>query len=139
MAPVTLSPLTQRRLHQFRANRRGFWSFWLFLTLFVVSLFAEFIANDKPMLVRYDGAYYMPVFNTYPETTFGGIFETEAEYRDPEVRKLIEEKGWMVWPVIPYSYSTIIKDLPGPAPSPPSLRNWLGTDEQASDVVARMI
>ncbi len=133
------SPLTQRRLHQFRANRRGFWSFWIFLTLFFVSLFAEFIANDKPILVRYDGGFYMPVFKTYPETTFGGIFETEAEYRDPEVRKLIEEKGWMVWPLIPYSYSTIIKDLPGPAPSPPSAKNWLGTDDQARDVVARLI
>jgi microcin C transport system permease protein len=139
MAPVKLTPLTQRRLHQFRANRRGYWSFWLFLTLFFVSLFAEFIANDKPILVRYDDGFYMPVFKAYPETTFGGIFETEAEYRDPEVRKLIEEKGWIVWPIIPYSYSTIIKDLPSPAPSPPSWRNWLGTDDQARDVVARMI
>lgn len=139
MAPVTLTPLTQRRLHQFRANRRGYWSFWIFLTLFVVSLFAEFIANDKPILVRYDGSFYTPVLKAYPETTFGGIFETEAEYRDPEVRKLIEEKGWIVWPIIPYSYRTIIKDLPSPAPSPPSWRNWLGTDDQARDVVARMI
>lgn len=139
MALLRPSPLTRRRLHQFRANRRGFWSFWIFLTLFFVSLFAEFIANDKPILVRYDGGFYMPVFKTYPETTFGGIFETEAEYRDPEVRKLIAEKGWMVWPPIPYSYSTIIKDLPGPAPSPPSAMNWLGTDDQARDVVARLI
>lgn len=139
MAPVKLTPLTQRRLHQFRANRRGYWSFWIFLTLFFVSLFAEFIANDKPILVRYDGGFYMPVFKAYPETAFGGIFETEAEYRDPEVRKLIEEKGWIVWPIIPYSYRTIIKDLPSPAPAPPSWRNWLGTDDQARDVVARMI
>ena len=139
MALVKLTPLTQRRLLQFRANRRGLWSFWIFLILFVVSLFAEFIANDKPILVRYDGAFYMPVLKAYPETAFGGIFETEAEYRDVEVRKLIEEKGWMVWPLIPYSYSTIIKSLPGPAPSPPSWDNWLGTDDQARDVVARLI
>ncbi|MBL8703406.1 MAG: ABC transporter permease [Rhodospirillales bacterium] len=139
MALVKLTPLTQRRLHQFRANRRGYWSFWIFLTLFFVSLFAEFIANDKPILVRYDGGFYMPVFKAYPETAFGGIFETEAEYRDPEVKKLIEDKGWIVWPLIPYSYRTIIKDLPSPAPSPPSWRNWLGTDDQARDVVARMI
>jgi microcin C transport system permease protein len=139
MPGITLSPLTRRRLHNFRANRRGFWSLWIFLALSVVSLFAELIANDKPILVRYDGGIYMPVFKVYPETAFGGIFETEADYLDPEVRKLIEEKGWMVWPIIPYSYGTIIKDLPVPAPAPPSRRNWLGTDDQARDVVARVI
>ena len=133
---INLSPLTRRRLRNFRANRRGFWSLWIFLVLFVISLFAEFIANDKPLLIGYDGALYFPILETYPETTFGGIFETEADYRDPFVAELIQEKGWMIWPLIPYSYDTIILDLPGPAPSPPSAENWLGTDDQARDVVA---
>ncbi|MFO1071013.1 MAG: ABC transporter permease [Geminicoccaceae bacterium] len=135
-----LGPMGQRRLANFRANRRGWWSFWIFLVLFVVSLFAEFIANDRPLLVRYDGQFYVPVLVAYPETTFGGIFETEAEYGDPEVQALIAEKGWIVWPPIPYSYDTVVKDLPGDrAPSPPSAQNWLGTDDQARDVVARII
>src|SRR5204862_38012 len=96
-----ITPLTRRRLDNFRANKRGFWSLWLFLALFVASLFAEFIANDRPLLVNYDGAYYYPVFRNYPETTFGGDFPTEADYRDPAVKKLIKDKGWMVWPLIP--------------------------------------
>jgi microcin C transport system permease protein len=132
-------PLNARRLANFRANKRGYWSFWIFTTLLFVSLFAELIANDKPILVRYDDAYYFPVWVAYPETAFGGFFETEAEYKDPEVQTLIEEAGWMVWPPIPYKHDTVIFDLPSPAPSPPSARNWLGTDEQARDVVARLI
>ena len=139
MARITLSPLNRRRLHNFRANKRGYWSFWLFAVLFILSLFAELIANDKPILVRFDGSFYLPFARLYPETAFGGVFETEAEYRDPEVKKLIEAKGWMVWAPIPYSYRTVMTDLPGPAPSPPSLNNWLGTDDQARDVTARVI
>ena len=134
-----ITPLTRRRLANFRANRRGFWSLWLFLALFFGSLFAEVIANDKPLLVRYDGAYYLPVFTSYPETTFGGEFATETDYRDPFVRTLIAAKGWMIWPLIPYSYQTINYALPVPAPAPPSAENWLGTDDQGRDVVARMI
>ncbi len=134
-----VSPLTRRRLRNFRGNRRGFWSLWVFLVLFVLSLFAEFIANDKPLLIRYDGAFYTPIFKAYPETEFGGVFETETEYRDPFVIELIEERGWIVWPPIPYSYDTVIRDLDAPSPAPPSARNWLGTDDQARDVVARLI
>ncbi|WP_042442382.1 ABC transporter permease [Azospirillum sp. B510] len=134
-----MTPLTRRRLANFKANRRGFWSFWIFLALFTVSLGAEFIANDKPLLVRYEDHYYWPVFRTYPETTFGGEFETEADYRDAYVRDLITAKGWMVWPPIPYSYRTINYNLPVPAPAPPSADNWLGTDDQGRDVVARLI
>ncbi len=131
--------------------------------LFVLSLGAEFIANDKPFLVEYDGGYYFPGFKAYPETTFGGDFETEADYRDPYLKKLIAEKGgWMVWPAIRYSYDTHNLDLPTPAPSPPTWMltdaqcepiatklggkgcgalewNWLGTDDQGRDVVARLI
>ena len=134
-----MTPLTRRRLANFKANRRGFWSFWIFLVLFFVSLGAEFIANDKPLVIEYENHYYWPVFNAYPETTFGGEFETETDYRDPYVRDLINSKGWMVWPLIPYSYRTINYNLPVPAPAPPSAENWLGTDDQGRDVVARLI
>lgn len=136
---IKITPLTGRRLHNFRANGRGFWSLWLFLLLFGISLFAEFIANDKPMLIRYDGGFYLPVLVSYPETTFGGEFPTEADYHDPEVVQLIQAKGWMLWPPIPYRYDTVVKDLDRPAPSAPSARNWLGTDDQARDVTARLI
>jgi microcin C transport system permease protein len=135
--PIT--PLTERRLANFRANRRGHWSLWLFVALFFFTLFAEFIANDKPLLVRFDGAFYYPVLTSYPETDFGGDFETEADYSDPFVVELIEEKGWVVWPLIPYSFDTPVTDLPTPAPSSPTAQNWLGTDDQARDVTARLI
>lgn len=136
---MALSPLNQRRLANFRANRRGWWSLWIFTVLLVLSLGAELIANDKPLLLRYQGHFYFPVFVSYPETDFGGFLETEADYRDPEVAQLIDEHGWMVWPPIPYSYDTVIRDLGVPAPSPPSWHNWLGTDDQARDVLARLI
>ena len=136
---MTLPPITQRRLHQFKANKRGYWSFWIFLFLFILCLGAEFLANDKPILVRYDGAFYMPVFESYAETEFGGDFETEAEYRDPFVQDLINEKGWIIWPPIRFSYDTINYNLPQPAPSPPTTENWLGTDDQGRDVMARVI
>ena len=136
---IAISPLNRRRFDNFRANRRGYWSFWIFAILFVVSLFAEFVANDRPILVRYEGRFYMPVMVEYPETTFGGVFETATDYHDPEVRKLIEDKGWIVWPPIPYSYDTVVHDLGRPSPSPPTAKNWLGTDDQARDVTARLI
>jgi microcin C transport system permease protein len=134
-----LSPLNQRRLANFRANKRGFWSLWIFLGLFMLSLVAELIANERPLLVRYDGAYYMPFMQSYPETTFGGEFETEADYRDPFVLEQIREKGWVVWPPVPFSYNTVNRNLTVPAPAPPSSENWLGTDDQGRDVVARLI
>ncbi len=136
---MRVSPINQRRLANFAANRRGFWSLWIFLVIFILSLFAEFIANDRPLLVRYGGAFYVPVLNAYPETTFGGFFETEADYRDPEVKKLIDEKGWILWPPIPYRYDSIVRDLGRPSPAPPTAKNWLGTDDQARDVAARII
>ena len=135
-----LSPINARRLRAFKANKRGYYSFVLFVVLFFVTLFAEFIANDKPFLVKYDGAFYVPIFKMYTEKQFGGEFETEADYRDPAVQQFIHEKGgWIIWPPIPYSYRTIKLDLPVPAPAPPSLDNWLGTDDQGRDVVARVI
>ena len=136
---IAVTPLTRRRYENFKANRRGWFALWVFMALFVVSLFAEFLANDKPILVWYEGKPRMPIFSFYPETAFGGEFETEADYWDPVVVDLIRAKGWMVRPPIPYSHRTVILDLGKPAPTPPSSRNLLGTDDQARDVLARLI
>ncbi len=136
---MTLSPLTRRRLAQFRANGRGFYSLQIFMVLFIIALGANFIANDKPLIVSYDGGLYFPAFKAYPETVFGGEFETEADYRDQFVADLINAKGWMVWPPIRYSYDTINYNLTQPAPSPPTRDNIFGTDDQGRDVAARVI
>ena len=136
---MRLTPLTRRRLRNFRRNGRAFWSLAIFGLLFVVTLFAEFLANDRPLIVSYDGGYYFPVLKVYPETTFGGEFATEADYKDPYVRKLIDKKGWLLYPAIPFKYDTVVRDLPGPAPTIPDGRNRLGTDDQARDVMARLI
>lgn len=162
----SLSPLNKRRWRNFTRNRRAYWSLWIFLFLFVMSLFAEFLANDKPILVSYRGEYRMPIFSFYSERDYGGDFPTQAEYKDIEVKCLIETggletcfddpeglieaaradtideeafvKGWLIWPPVPYSYDTIV-DIPGVAPSPPDENNWLGTDDTKRDVVARVI
>lgn len=134
-----ITPLTARRLGNFRANRRGYWSLWIFLILFFFSLFADVIANDRPIVVYYKGSIYMPVFKDYAETTFGGDFPTSPDYRDPFIRESIAKDGWSIWPLIPYSYGTIVKDLGRPSPTPPTWKNWLGTDDQARDVMARVI
>ncbi|MDH3671082.1 MAG: ABC transporter permease [Gammaproteobacteria bacterium] len=136
---MKISPITERRLQNFRANKRGYWSLWIFLAFFVVTLFSEFVANDKPFLVYYEGDIYIPIFRAYPETTFGGEFPTTADYRDPFVAKLINDNGWMIWPIIRYNHRTVAWDLAVPAPSPPDAEHWLGTDDQARDVVARLI
>jgi len=135
----SFSPIIQRRIQNFRANRRGWWSLWIFLALFLVSLFAEFVANDKPLLIRYNGSFYVPVLKAYPETEFGGDFLTEADYRSPFVAELINRDGWMMWPPIRYHHRSVAWDLTGPAPSRPDSTHWLGTDDQARDVVARVI
>lgn len=136
---IQLSPINQRRISNFRTNKRGYWSLWIFLFIFIVTLFAEFIANDRPALVKFDGEYYLPIFYDYPETTFGGFLETTTEYADPEVEEMIEEKGWIIWPMIRFSYDTVNYRLNVPAPSPPSGDNILGTDDQGRDVAARLI
>ncbi|WP_371038300.1 MULTISPECIES: ABC transporter permease [unclassified Rhodosalinus] len=161
-----LSPLNERRWRNFRRNKRAYWSLIIFSILFGLSLFAEFIANDKPILVSYRGELHTPVFTFYPETAFGGDFRTEAIYRDPEVSCLIVtggldacfddpegliedaedgivggqeiEKGWLLWPPIPYAYDTVV-DRPGAAPLPPNEQNLLGTDDTKRDVLARII
>ena len=99
---MKLSPLNQRRFNNFKSNKRGWYSFWIFSFLFLISIFADFIANDKPLLLRYDNAFYLPIVHAYPETIFGGDFETEADYRDPFVKKLINKNGRLIWPIIPY-------------------------------------
>ena len=158
-----LSPLQRRRWEVFKLNRRGFWSLWLFLILFGISLGSEFIANDKPILVKYDGQLYWPIFKAYPETAFGGIFETEAEYRDPAVKEMIAKSGgWVLWPPIRFSYNTQNKTPPMAFPVKPTWMltdedcklavergfhpcdanlewNWLGTDDQGRDVIARVL
>lgn len=136
---LKVTPLTQRRLINFRKNQRGYLSFWVFLILFIVTLPAEFLANDRPLLIRYDGNFYFPILNVYPETAFGGELDIEAVYRDPYISDLIQQKGWILWPLVPYRYNTVITDLGQPAPSAPSGHNWLGTDDQARDVLARVI
>lgn len=133
------SPITRRRWAQFKANKRGYWSLWIFLILFVVAMSANLIANSKPILVTYKGGIYTPFLKSYPETTFGGDFETEADYRDPYVQEIIEKDGHIIWPPIRYSYDTINYDLPTPAPSAPTADNILGTDDQGRDVVARVL
>ncbi|WIM11305.1 ABC transporter permease [Enhydrobacter sp.] len=131
--------VTRRRLAQFRANRRGMISLVVFGVLFFLSLFAEFLANDRPILVRYDGHFYMPVFRDYPETTFGGDLPINAVFTDKVIQDLIDAKGWMVWPLIPYSYDTIVESERRTSLLPPSLAHPLGTDDQARDVLARVI
>jgi len=133
------SPMSQRRWQSFKANRRGWWSLWIFSFLFLLSLFAEFIANDKPIVVSFKDQLYFPVFVDYPETQFGGDFETATDYRDPFVAELIEAEGRMFWPPIRYSHDTVNYDLSVPAPSAPTFENLLGTDDQARDVLARII
>lgn len=129
----------QARLRRFKAHRLGWVSFWLFLVMLVLSMGANFIANDKPLLVSYQGSWYAPVLKVYPETVFGGVFETEAEYRDPVVQQLITRDGWLLWPVVRFADQTVNFDLNVPVPAPPSAQNWLGTDDQGRDVLARIL
>lgn len=134
-----MSPMMQARMQRFKQNRLGYFCFIVFSILLTLSLAAEFIANDKPLILKYEQRYYFPVLKDYPETEFGGVFETTADYKDPVVQQLIDEKGWALWPLIPFSYQTPNLELLEPVPSPPSAQNWLGTDDQARDVLARLI
>ena len=137
---MILSDVTLRRLAIFRANRRGYWSLRLFMAIFVVTLFAEFVANDRPLLIRYDHSWFVPVLIDYGGDAFGPDFPpTDADYSDPDLRRLIQDNGWMIWPPLRYDYAATVKDLGAPSPSPPTFRNPLGTDDQARDVLARVI
>ena len=134
-----MNPMNRRRLAAFRSSKRGMISLAIFGLLFFLSLFAELLANNKPILIRYDGGFYSPLVRDYPETTFGGDFPTNTVYSDPEVQKLIEEKGWILWPPIPYSYDTVLKGEGRTTLQPPSRQHWLGTDDSGRDVMARLI
>ncbi len=137
---MALRPITHRRIAAFKANKRGYYSAIIFGAMFVLSLFAEFIANDRPLLIHYHGSLYTPVLRDYAEDTFGDdLLPIEADYSDPELAARIRSDGWMLWPILPYSYATVVKNLPSPAPAPPSWMNPLGTDDQARDVLARVI
>ncbi|CAI8849551.1 ABC transporter permease [Pseudomonas sp. B21-041] len=137
---LTLSPIGQRRWARFKAHRRGWWSLWLFLALFGLSLGGELVANDKPLLVTYQGEWYFPAFKRYTEQDFGGELPFQPDYRSAQVRQLIEGQGGRLWfAPIPFAFDTVNYDLTEPAPSPPSGDNWLGTDDQARDVLARVI
>ncbi len=124
---------------KFKKNRRGYFSFIIFVTIFVLSLFAEFIANDKPLIVRFDDHFYFPILQNISEKKLGGEFETRADFRDPEIRELVEKNGWMIFPSIPFSYDTINLSIETPAPSAPTTQNLLGTDDNGRDVLARVI
>lgn len=136
---IKLTPINQRRFQRFKSNKRGWLSLWLFLALFFSSLLAELIANDKPILIKFEDRYYYPILKVYSEQEFGGDLPTEADYRDEYVVELIEEKGWLIHPPVPFSFDTINYDLSSPAPSPPDAVNLLGTDDQGRDVLARII
>ncbi len=136
---AALSAISRERLRRFRANRRGYVSTWIFAVLFALSLFAEVLANDQPLAIRFKGRFYFPLMKVYSEQEFGGEFGTAADYRDPYMAGLIEQQGWIIWPPIRFSYSTINYDLPSPAPSPPTWQNLLGTDEKGRDVLAGII
>ena len=137
---LTLSPIGQRRWARFKAHRRGWWSLWLFLALFGLSLGGELVANDKPLLVTYQGDWYFPAFKRYTEQDFAGELPFQPDYRSAQVRQLIEGQGGRLWfAPIPFAFDTVNYDLTEPAPSPPSGDNWLGTDDQARDVLARVI
>ncbi|WP_346798295.1 ABC transporter permease [Halomonas sp. Bachu 37] len=134
-----LSPITRRRLAAFKANRRARVSLWLFGLLFIISLLAELIANDKPIVMQYQGQWYSPLLVDYPETEFGGFLPTRTDYLDPFIREQISEHGWALWPLIPFSYQTLDMQMTRPSPAPPDRRHWLGTDDQGRDVLARVI
>jgi microcin C transport system permease protein len=159
---TALSPINKRRWQNFKANRRGYWSLWIFLVLFVTTLFAEFIANDKPIFIHYDGKSYFPIFVTYPDTEFGDDIGTAADYRDEHLQNFLDQHHAVeIWPPIRFSYNTINDKPPSPFPAKPTWMlsekdcafaakngygkcgaleyNWLGTDDQGRDVLARMI
>lgn len=131
--------MTESFLKKLKKNRRGYFSLIIFISLFLTTLFAELIANDKPLIISFQNKTYLPIFKSYPETTFGGIFETEADYRDKAVQDLIKKDGWLIFAPIPFSYSTINYEIKTPAPSKPTSQNLLGTDDNGRDVLARII
>ncbi|MCE9872928.1 microcin C ABC transporter permease [Hafnia alvei] len=136
---MKFNPINQARWQRFKTNRRGYWSMWIFLLVFIMSLGSELIANDKPLLLRYDQHWYTPFLVNYPETTFGGDFKTATDYQDPLIRSNIEQHGWAIWAPIRYSYNSINFATEVPFPSPPSAQHWLGTNENGNDILAQVL
>lgn len=136
---TSLQNIRQKRIDVFKNNKRGYYSAWIFLFLFIFTLFSDVIANEKPLLISYKNELYSPIFKSYAETTFGGDFQSEADYKDTYVQELINKEGYMIWPLIRYSYHTIKTDSDISFPSPPSSENLLGTDDQGRDVLARLM
>lgn len=136
---IKLSPIRQQQFNRFKNNKIGFYSLMIFGVVFCACLSVNFIANDKPLLVKYQDSYYFPVLKSYPETTFGGVFETETEYKDPVVQDLIQKKGYMIMPIIEFADQTPSLDRVEAFPAPPNAQNWLGTDDNGRDVLARLL
>jgi microcin C transport system permease protein len=138
--PVHTASPGQRAWRRFKRHRRGYWSLWIFATIFVVTLFAELLSNDRPLIVHYEGRLYIPLFHDYPETTFGGDFRTTTDYLDPFIQeRLSEGDNWAIWPINRYRFDTLNYFAPSPNPAEPSAVNWLGTDDRGRDVLARLI
>ena len=134
-----LSPVYQARWARFRRNRRGFWSLWIFVVIFVLSMASELIANDRPLMVNYQDRWYFPVIANYSESEFGGPLATRANYQDPWLQTRIEQNGWILWAPIRFGANSINYAIDRPFPSPPSAQNWLGTDANGGDVLARIL
>lgn len=136
---LDISPLNQRRISSFTKNKRAYYSLWIFLIVFTISLISELIANDKPLVLKYQGELYFPIVKTYNETDFGGDFPTSADYKDPYIINNINNNGWMLMPLIPFSFNTVDYDLSKPTPTSPSKRHWLGTDDEGRDIMVRIL
>lgn len=134
-----MSPVWKTRIKAFKKNKRAFWAFLLFMCIFMLSLFSEFLANDKPLIIQYKGKVYFPIFRDYTDEFFGGDFPTPADYKDPIIVSNIKDNGWMIMPLIPFSYNTVDYEIDMPAPSSPDKIHWLGTDDEGRDIVARVL
>ncbi|WP_392566730.1 microcin C ABC transporter permease [Utexia brackfieldae] len=139
MSETTHYSVNQMRWQRFKHNRRGYWSLWIFSLLFIASLAAELIANDKPILIKYQESYFLPILVNYPETTFDGQFETETNYLDPAIIHNINQDGWIIWAPVRFSYDTLAYDADGTFPTPPSATHWLGTTDTGFDVFANIL
>ncbi|WP_363317402.1 microcin C ABC transporter permease [uncultured Gilliamella sp.] len=131
--------INQQRWQRFKHNRRGYYSLWVFLIFFIISLFSDFIVNDRPIFIKYQDNYYSPIFHFYPETEFGGQLDTQTNYLDPQVQNQIEQDGWILWPLFRYTYNTLIYDTQSTFPTPPSASHWLGTTDAGFDVLANIL
>lgn len=134
-----MNPILKKKINAFKSNKRAFTAFIFFLVVFVFSLFSEFIANDKPLIVKYKGDFYFPIFQEYTDEFFGGDFPTPADYKDALIISNIKNNGWMIMPIIPFSYNTVDYEIDSPAPTKPDKIHLLGTDDEGRDIIARIL